>query len=126
MTVAGDLIGSVLNAASSAASSVIMAFWPGRGDNLSTTDYSRMRVGIVQYFFKHYVVLCNEDMSSKLNLEQTFACVYWKQKHPIEEWFGISATVCVNMFEPTLACNFIPVQHLAKKCAHCNLDNIDI
>ena len=38
VTTAGDLIGSELNAASSTASSVVMAFWPGRGDDLSATD----------------------------------------------------------------------------------------
>jgi hypothetical protein len=103
-----------------------MAFWPGRGDDLSTIDYSRMRVGVVQFFLKNSVVLCNEDMSSERNKEQLMVCVYWKQKHPVEEWFGISATVCVNMFEPTSACNFIPAQCLAKKCAHCMLDNTDI
>ena len=46
MIVAGDF-GLVLNAASSTASSVIMAFWPGRGDDLSAIDYSWMRVGVV-------------------------------------------------------------------------------
>ena len=32
----------------------------------------------------------------------------------------------VNLFEPTSACNFIPVQLLVKKCAHCVLDGVDI
>lgn len=121
VTVACDLLGSVLNAASSISSSIVMAYWPGRGDDLSAIDYSRMRVGVVQFYFKHSIVLYDEQQRKK-NLEHIFACVYWKQKHPREDWFGISATVCVNMFEPLSACNFIPIQRINKKCAHCVID----
>ena len=39
---AGDLIGSDNNAASATASSVIMAYWPGRGDDLTVIDNSSM------------------------------------------------------------------------------------
>ena len=47
VSLAGDLLGSIHNAASAPASSVIMAFWPGRGINLSAINYTRMRVGVV-------------------------------------------------------------------------------
>ena len=75
---------------------------------------------VVQYFFKHSVTLCNlkENLSSKLNVKHMFAYVCWKQKHPIEEWFGISATVCVNLFEPTLACNFFSCSTTCQKSVH--------
>ena len=122
ITLAGDLIGSVLNGASTVCSSVVMAYWPGRGDNVFNIDYSRMRVGVVQYFFKHSVVLYNGQTSTKHRMEHFFACIYWKERHPREDWFGISATVCVNMFEPLSTCNFVPVQRIASKCAHCVLD----
>ena len=47
----GQLIGSEMNATSSCSSSVIMAYWPSKGDDLSTIDYGeRMAVGTVQYF----------------------------------------------------------------------------
>ena len=70
VTLAGDLFGSTRNAASATSSSVVMAHWPGRGDDLSTIDYTRMRVGIVQYYFKHHavqVVRCHHQRKT-LNL----------------------------------------------------------
>ena len=94
------MIGSVYNAVSANSSSVVMAYWPGRGDDLSSIDYAHMRVGTAQYFFKHHAVICSpEDASLKQDIDLIFACVYWKQKHPNQEWFGNSATVCFNMFE---------------------------
>ena len=50
---AGDLIGSNNNAASATTSSIIMAFWPGRGDDLTIIDNSCMQVGVVQYYLSH-------------------------------------------------------------------------
>ena len=124
MKLGGDLIGSVYNAASAKASSVIMAFWPGTNEELRSTDSSRMRVGVVQYFLKHQAVILNESNErSSTNME--FAYVFWKQKHPQEDWYGNSALVCFDMFEPHSPCNFIPVQWIAKKCASC-VHNLEI
>lgn len=121
---AGDLIGSVQNAASATSSSVIMAYWPGSGEDLANIDYSRMRVGIVQYYFRHHAVICDQN-NEKSTIDIEFAYVLWKQKHPNQEWFGNSATVCFEMFEPLSSCNFIPVQRIARKCAFCVL-NLEI
>ena len=115
-----QVIGSVMNATSCNSSSVITAYWPSRGNDLSKTDDSRMRVGRVQYFCKHRASFCDSDTS-----EHIFAYVAWKQKHPHEEWLGISATVCLNMDEAPSMCSFIPVQRIHAVCAHCVLD-VDI
>lgn len=112
---AGDLIGSDNNAASATASSVIMAYWPGRGDDITMIDNSTMRVGVVQYYFRHRAEICKENERTTVNMD--YAYILWKQQHPNQYWFGHSAIICFNTFEPSSPCNFIPVQRIAKKCA---------
>lgn len=54
---AGDIIGSTRPGPNNISSSVVMAFWPGRGDALQSSDEcSTMRVGIVNYLFEHSVI----------------------------------------------------------------------
>jgi hypothetical protein len=96
-----------------------MAYWPGRGDDLTRIDNSSMRVGVVQYYFRHRAEVCREN--ERLTVNMDYAYVLWKQKHPNQHWFGHSATICFNTFEPSSPCNFIPVQRIAKKCAFCTL-----
>lgn len=48
VTLAGDLIGSILPGSNNSASSVIVADWPGTGNNTC-----RLQVGCIQYFMKH-------------------------------------------------------------------------
>lgn len=67
IVIGGQLIGSVMNRCSANSSSVIMSFWPSNGDDLSPINYSRMRVGVVQEFYKHIVLLKKAD-SNLLNL----------------------------------------------------------
>lgn len=46
-----------------------------------------------------------------------FAKVKWKVLHRHYDWFGASATVCE--VSPEFSCtNFLPVQRIAKRCAH--------
>ena len=92
-----------------------MAFWPGYGSTLTGIDYSRMTVGVVQYFIKHTISL--KDVAN--DIEHVFAYVKWKKKHEEVDYYGISASVCVNDCEPYSICNFIPVQRIAAKCAFC-------
>ena len=115
-----QVIGSMMNAASCNSSSVIMAYWPSGGNDLSNIDYSRMHVGEVQYFCKHKVIFSDSD-----TIEHILAYVCWKQKHPHQEWYGISATVCFNMNEPPSMCSFIPIQRVHSVCGYCVLD-VDI
>ena len=92
-----QVIGSTLNAASSNSSSVIMAHWPARGSDLSSIDYSRMRVGTVHYYCKHKVKFTADSHDALPSSEHILAYVSWKQRHPHEGWYGISATVSVNI-----------------------------
>ena len=107
-TLCNQVIGSTMNAASSNSSSVIMAYWPARGNDLSFIDYSRMRIGTVHYYCKHQVAFTVSG-NTTAHSEHIFAYVSWKQRHPHEEWYGISATVALNTNEPSSMRNFIPV-----------------
>ena len=63
----------------SKSSAVVMAYWPNRGEDLSTIDYSTMQVGVVQYFSRHkfrYSISGNHQEEVHI-----FACVKWKRLH---------------------------------------------
>ena len=36
----------------------------------------------------------------------------------MKNWFGISATICFDLFELPGACMFVPVQRIACRCAY--------
>lgn len=76
-----------------------------------------MRVGEVQYFFKHRVVFEGEPLAE----EHAFARVYWKKLHPRGDWFGASATICTDLYELSELTTFLPVQRIASRCAHATL-----
>ena len=107
VVIGGQLIGSVMKKCSANSSSVIMAFWPSNGNDLSSIDYSRMRVGIVQGYYKHTVVLNNADNNRSETHEHIIANVTWKQRHPHEDWFESSATVTFTLNEPSSMCSYI-------------------
>ena len=75
-----------------------------------------MQVGIVQYFIRH--ILKYSDAGDVKEEEHVFAHIYWKEMHPHHDWYGVSATVCVNMFESVSTCSFLPVQRIGCRCAH--------
>lgn len=110
VTLGGECLGSLKSR--SHKSAVVMAYWPGRGGNLSDIDYSkRMRVGVVNHYIRHQITLQGEQQ------EHVFACVSWKIRHPYEDWFGVSATVCCNIFEESGPCMYLPVQRINCRCA---------
>jgi len=76
----------------SRSSSVIMAFWPSKGNTLNNIDYSQMQVGVVQFFMRH--MLSYSNGGDLIKEERIFAYVLWKQMHPHFNWYGVSATVC--------------------------------
>ena len=91
---AGDLIGSQMPGQNSKSSSVIMAYWPSRGQDLSSIDSSTMQVDTVQYFMQHkFHFHIPGKVEERVHL---FACVKWKRSHVHYDWFGSSATVCEN------------------------------
>ena len=49
------------NRSSCTSSSVIAAFWPGNSSDLSTIDYSRKRIGVVQYYLRHSIIFTKTD-----------------------------------------------------------------
>ena len=77
---------------------------------------SCMQVGVVQYYFRHRAEVCKGNEKFTVNMDYAYV-----QKHPNPHWFGHSATICFDMFEPSSSCSFIPVQRIAKKCAFCVL-----
>lgn len=122
VTLHEQLIGSVMN---SKWSSVISAYWPTKECDLQSIDYTaHMRIGTVQYFCNHEVVICTTD-NTEQKFEHILAYVQWKQKHQNEDWFGISTTVCCTSHEPASACSFIPVERIHSVCAHALL-NVEI
>ena len=116
LMLAGNLIGSDMPGPNSKSSSVIMAFWCDHDSTVQNINYNRMCVGIVQYFLKHKLFYTLQDGQTKKE-DHIFAFVYWKHLHENHDWFGSSATVCTNMFEPCTACCFLPVQRIAHRCA---------
>lgn len=123
VTLCKQLIGSVMNSRSAKSSSVISAYWPTTMREVQTPiDYSaRIRVGTVQHFCQHKIVLCTAD-NDKLNCEHILAYVKWNRRHAHEDWYGVSATVCESMCEADSPCSFIPVQRIHAICAHCLLN----
>ena len=53
LMLAGDLVGSEMPGPNSRSSAVIKAYWPSRGHDLDSIEYSAMQVGVVQYFLQH-------------------------------------------------------------------------
>ena len=91
ITMAGDLVGSELPGRNSKSSSVVMAYWPGKSQTLDNIDYSRMRVGVVQYFLRHEFAYNSGD--NVVKEEHVFAYVL------NYDWYGVPATVCADVYE---------------------------
>lgn len=119
--IAGDIIGSTKRGCNSISSSVIMAYWPGSRSSLQSIDYSRMRVGIIQYFFQHSVTLATSINSKPETCSHLFCYVFWKKLHPHGDWCGASATISTDLFETPAACSFLPVQRIGARCAYATL-----
>jgi len=118
--VCGEVMGSVMNATSSKSTSIVMAYWPDQYGDIGTIDYSRKRVGCVQYYCKHYVNVSTEHGPERLH--HIFAYVHWKERHSHENYFGTSATVCQNSYETPSKFSFIPIQRIFAIGAHCTID----
>lgn len=111
LKLAGDLVGSEMPGTNSKLSAVIMAYWSNVQQNLSI-DYSTMQVGVVQHFVQHKIIMNNNVSDYHL-----FAYVRWKELHRNLDWFGAAATVCEDASEFCYS-NYLPVQRIARRCAH--------
>lgn len=117
-----DVIGSDLNNRSAKSSSVIAAYWPTCGNNISSFDTSQRSIGRVQYYFNHSITTQRQNSTEQSEtIQHTIACVRWMEPHHQSSLFGTSATVCINEYrEKSMAC-FIPVLRIYAKCAHCTM-----
>ena len=116
ITISNDVIGSVMPGKHATSSAVIAAFWSSNITSLQNIDYSRMRVGVVQFFLHHCLTHYKNGEVIKEN--HIFAYVLWKKFHRHFDYFGKSAIVCENEYEGCNSCCFIPVQRIYCRCAH--------
>ena len=110
--IASDLVGSVKPGPNNISSSVIMAHWPSNGRLAS--DSSGLNVGEVQFYLKHSIktklnAACHPQTETYL-----FAYVNWRKQHRCYDWFGVSAKVCLDLFELPNACS--RPKNLCKVC----------
>lgn len=87
-----EIIGSVCSRSKKA--SVIGAYWPSEG-SLSAIDYTRLQIGIIQYFIEHKVVF-KEESGSSLEQNCLLCCVKWLKPHSEHNYFG-SSVIVVNL-----------------------------
>ena len=108
-----EIIGSVCSRSKKA--SVIGAYWPSEG-SLSAIDYTRLQIGIIQYFIEHKIVL-KESGSS---LEQTYllCCMKWLMPHSEHNYFGNSVIVAQRLEVAESPMRYMPVQRIACRCAY--------
>ena len=110
---AGDLIGSNMPEHNRKSSAVVMRYWPNRGEDLSTIDYSTIQFGDVQYFPRHK--FCYSVSGNHQEYVYIFACVRWKRQHTHYDWFGSSAVLCESIDEMEFT-KLIPLQTIACRC----------
>ena len=70
---------------------------------------------MIKYFLKHVIKFQSGQE------EHLFCYITLKQQHPLFNWFGQSAVVTSNLDEVQDACCFMPVQHIAFRCASAEL-----
>ena len=68
----------------------------------------------MQYFISH--ILQYREMNGEKREEHVLAYVKWKKRHPHYDWFGLSATVCINSYESE-SFSILPIKRIARKCA---------
>lgn len=63
--------------------SVVMAYWPGNGRNIHNIDYSKCRVGVVQYFLRHSIKFAGKPAPYSFLL----CMLKWKKLRPFLVFF---------------------------------------
>ena len=106
-----DMIGSVKPGPNNISSSIIMANWPSTGNSLDTLTSEQMNIG---------TVFC----STRLRLCKALRIPQVMKRSSLENISStsqlVSAKVCLadDLFEPSDACCFIPVQRIYARCAY--------
>lgn len=93
--IADEIVGSACSRSKKA--SVIGAYWPSNGSSLSTIDYSKLNIGVIQYFLKHTMSMKDKCGRTK-DFHHILCDVKWFISHPESHWFGTS-TVIAHAFE---------------------------
>ena len=115
---AGDILGSVINKRTAVNSSVVAAYWPYYGDNITRIDFSCPSVGKVLYYMNHSVTLKNITSGCSSVAHYTLAYVQWMDHHPQYcHLYGVYAIACNNSFNGLSLCCYIPVLQIFAKCA---------
>ena len=93
---------------------VISAFWPSSDNFLVSPGVSLPHsIGQIQYFVQHKMISQADG-----EMEHIFGYVKWYKKHEQFNWFGYSATVLIQEFEPYTKFSFIPVQRISSVCLY--------
>ena len=83
VSLSGDVIGSMMPGRNSCqSSSVIAAYWPGTGSSLLSIDYTKKRIGVVQYFIHHSLEVYKDHGRSNETekLQHLFILLYAMEK----------------------------------------------
>ena len=96
----------------SSKNSVVMAVWQS-----NSLEHSSEVFGVVQHFI-HHTLSVHCDNGDDRSIPHIFAYVKWFKKHESFDYFGSSATVVTEGFEPFSPFSFIPVQKIRNRCAH--------
>lgn len=94
VSIGGDILGSTVNNQSAQSSSIIAAYWPTTGNNITQINQSYKSIGRVKYYFRQSVTLRKASEENSKTLYYTIAYVRWMNS----SLYGISATVCANEF----------------------------
>ena len=71
----------------------------------------------MKYYVLHVVYFQSQYNDTK-KVQHEFVYVFWKNTHPNSDFYGITDTVCSDLFEIPAACCFLPVQGISSLAAH--------
>ena len=96
-------------------SSAIAAYWVGVGGNIEDSN-KHLRVGIVQYFFRHTIKLHTSSQAKSKRVTHLFACVHWYRQHWRESWFHPRVLVLQPDMDVTGPATLIPLSRVFCRC----------
>ena len=120
-SIGGDTLGSIMNNRSASSASIIAAYWPTEGSSISCINYAHKSIGKVLYYFTQSITVHKASALTSQKMQYTMAFVQWMETHPQNSLYGISATLCYNIYKAPSLCSFIPVLRIIAKCASCKI-----
>ena len=107
-----------MNNRSASSASIIAAYWPTEGSSINCINYAHKSIGKVLYYFTQSITV---SALTSQKMQYTMAFVQWMETHPQHSLYGISATLCYNVYKAPSLCSFIPVLRIIAKCASCKI-----